>query len=334
MITKISTCVTDETNPYHNLALEEALLYAVNPGECILYLWQNRNTVVIGRNQNSRAECRIDALCADGGFVARRLSGGGAVFHDLGNLNFTFLMQEADYNLDRQLAVILQAVQSLAIPAEKTGRNDLTVHGQKFSGNAFYHTKTRAYHHGTLLLAADFEKMSHYLTVAPDKLAAKGVASVRARVVNLAALNPDITVERMKDALTAAFGQVYDLVPMPFDENRIDAKNLAQRIEKFASDAWRIGAEPAASCVIQKRFDWGSLALHLQTNGGCITHVQIYSDAMDADLAPLLTRCLTGAVFSPHGVTQALLAAQTPAATAAMLRQVTQMMEDYFDEHL
>ncbi|MEG1549941.1 MAG: lipoate--protein ligase [Ruthenibacterium sp.] len=332
MMTEISTFVTDETCPYHNLAMEEELLYAVKSGECILYLWQNRNTVVIGRNQNSRAECRIDTLEKDGGFLARRLSGGGAVFHDLGNLNFTFLMREADYDLTRQLNVILRAVQSFGIPAEKTGRNDLTVCGQKFSGNAFYHTNGRAYHHGTLLLDVDFEKLTHYLTVAPDKLASKGVASVRSRVVNLASLNREVTVERMKSALISAFGQEYQLPPTPFCESRISRESLARRTEKFASFAWRIGTQPAASCVLQKRFDWGGVALHLQTNGGIIAQAQVYTDAMDADFAPLVAQCLHGVVFAPNAAVQALR--HSDGASADKLRQVAEMMEEWFDEHI
>ena len=130
MLNTLYIATASGTNPYANLALEEALLNAVLPGECILYLWQNQNTVVIGRNQNSRRECRVEALERDGGFLARRLSGGGAVFHDLGNLNFTFLVHREDYSVPRQLDVILRAVQALGIQAEKSGRNDLTAGGR------------------------------------------------------------------------------------------------------------------------------------------------------------------------------------------------------------
>ena len=135
MITKASFLLTQETNPYKNLALEEFLLMNCQPGECILYLWQNRNTVVIGRNQNCWKECNVSQLEKDGGFLVRRLSGGGAVYHDMGNLNFTFLVRKEDYNVDRQMNVIIRAMQLLGIHAEKTGRNDITADGRKFSGN-------------------------------------------------------------------------------------------------------------------------------------------------------------------------------------------------------
>ncbi|MEG0693587.1 MAG: lipoate--protein ligase family protein, partial [Oscillospiraceae bacterium] len=174
MIKHIGVIQSTKTEPYQNLALEEYLLHHVDEGECILYLWQNRQTVVVGRNQNCWKECKVEELKKDGGYVVRRLSGGGAVFHDLGNLNFTFLVRQEDYNLDRQLQVILKAVQKLGIRAEKSGRNDITVNGQKFSGNAFYSTNGHCYHHGTLLLNVDMENLTQYLNVSTEKLQSKG----------------------------------------------------------------------------------------------------------------------------------------------------------------
>ena len=235
MLNTLYIATASGTNPYANLALEEALLNAVLPGECILYLWQNQNTVVIGRNQNSRRECRVEALERDGGFLARRLSGGGAVFHDLGNLNFTFLVHREDYSVPRQLDVILRAVQALGIQAEKSGRNDLTAGGRKFSGNAFYSSGGRCYHHGTILIDVDAEKMSHYLHVSAGKLQFKGVPSVRSRVVNLVELVPGITVETVRQALTAAFGEVYHGTPLPFPTERLAGEELRRLEEKFAS---------------------------------------------------------------------------------------------------
>ena len=211
MIERIALYESSGYDPHRNLAIEQHLLEQVKPGQCILYLWQNQNTVVIGRNQNAWKECRTSLLEEEGGHLARRLSGGGAVFHDLGNLNFTFLVSRADYDLDRQFSVIQEAVRSFGIPAEKSGRNDVLSAGRKFSGNAFYRNGTQAYHHGTLLVDVDMQKMGRYLNPSKAKLQSKGVDSVRSRVVNLKEMNPEVTIESLKAAMGQAFSKVYSL---------------------------------------------------------------------------------------------------------------------------
>lgn len=165
MIETLSYYIGNSLNPYLNLSIEEYLLDTVQPGQMILYLWQNERTVVIGKNQNAWKECRFQELEQDGGHLARRLSGGGAVFHDTGNLNFTFLVPTKDYDLSRQMSVILEAVRSLGIDAQKSGRNDITIDGKKFSGNAFCQKGENSYHHGTLMLHVDTQKVAHYLNV-------------------------------------------------------------------------------------------------------------------------------------------------------------------------
>ena len=130
MITKLRIYATTKTDPHLNLATEKHLMDITKPGECLLYLWQNKNTVVIGKNQNPWLECRTSLLEEEGGKLARRLSGGGAVFHDLGNLNFTFIMCKEDYDLDRQLSVIQTACAIAGIQAEKSGRNDILAVGR------------------------------------------------------------------------------------------------------------------------------------------------------------------------------------------------------------
>ena len=209
MIKKLGTYLTDCTDPYRNLAVEEYLTLHVQPGECILYLWQNQKTVVIGKNQNCWKECKVNDLERDGGHLVRRLSGGGAVYHDMGNLNFTFCVRKEDYDVDRQLSVIVAAVRSFGLDAEKTGRNDITAGGRKFSGNAFYRSGVFCYHHGTLLVSADMQQMGKYLNVSKQKLQSNGVDSVRSRVVNLRELEKTVTIEALEDRLQKAFAQVW-----------------------------------------------------------------------------------------------------------------------------
>ena len=215
MIDKLKLYRGQSFDPFFNLAVEEYLLQNTDEGCCTLYLWQNQNTVVIGRNQNAFKECRTTLLEDEGGKLARRLSGGGAVFHDLGNLNFTFLVPTADYDLDKQLKVIELACEKLGVKVERSGRNDILADGRKFSGNAFYKNGPRAYHHGTLMVDVDREKMGRYLNPSKAKLSSKGVDSVRSRVVNLKELAPDTTIEMLSQELAEAFGQVYGL---PYEE--------------------------------------------------------------------------------------------------------------------
>ena len=211
MIEQLTYIETDNTHPYKNLAVEEYLLLHCREKECILYLWQNQNTVVAGRNQNVWKECLVSRLEQDNGHIVRRLSGGGAVYHDLGNLNFTFLVRKENYDVSKQLDVILKAVQKLGIAAEKSGRNDILADGRKFSGNAFYEKGNYCYHHGTLMVNVNMEDLSKYLTVSKEKLKSKGVDSVRSRVVNLSEYVPELSIDLLKEKLREAFGEVYGL---------------------------------------------------------------------------------------------------------------------------
>jgi len=194
-----------DTDPWKNLAREEFLMGDCADDEAIFYLWQNAHTVVIGRNQNAWSECRLDLLESEGGRLARRSSGGGAVYHDLGNLNYSFIVPRPLYSMERQLGVVLAALRSLGIDAEFSGRNDLLLEGRKFSGNAYQLTRHRGLHHGTLLLSVDMSKLSRYLNVDPEKLQSKGVTSVTSRVVNLAEASPALTRDALMDALERAF---------------------------------------------------------------------------------------------------------------------------------
>ena len=298
MINNVKLFRYDSVDPYLNLAIEQHLLETVEEGTCILYLWQNQNTVVIGRNQNAWKECRTSLLEEEGGYLARRLSGGGAVFHDLGNLNFTFLVNEEDYDLDRQLTVIQTACRALGLTAERSGRNDVLVDGRKFSGNAFYHSRGKAYHHGTLLVHTDGEKLARYLSPSKAKLQAKGVDSVRSRVVNLAELVPGLTCSRMAEEMTAAFGRVYGLPVQELSADGLDWGYIESLRARNAGRDWLYGPRLPLSFECEERFDWGSVQLQLQVESGVVVQAKVYSDAMDWDIAPELERVLTGSEFS------------------------------------
>ncbi len=292
---------TDTVDPYHNLALEEQLLCRVAPGEIILYLWQNAHTVVIGRNQNPWAECRTSLLQEEGGSLARRLSGGGAVYHDLGNLNFTFICREEDYDLHKQLSVIQEACALAGIRTDFSGRNDLLADGRKFSGNAFYHKKGAAYHHGTLLVETDLTKLGRYLSPPKAKLESKGISSVRSRVINLKELSPTLTCQTMKTYMVQAFSQVYSLTPQPLQLSEADLQAITLLQDKYQSQQWLFGKPMPFSYTLEEHFSWGHLVLQLQVEGGIIQAVNAYTDAMDAELSNDLSEALCGCRFQlPH----------------------------------
>lgn len=310
--------VAQSKDPYKNLALE-AWLFENGREDVWLYLWQNQHTVVIGRNQNAWKECRLSALEADGGKLARRGSGGGAVYHDLGNLNFTFILPRDAYDLHRQLGVILGAVQRLGIPARFTGRNDLvTEDGAKFSGNAFQFSAQTALHHGTILVSADMGALSKYLAPSKAKLAAKGVDSVRSRVCNLNTLRPGLTIDQVAQAVAAAFAAEYGPYETQ-DPQALDQGALAALEARFASWEWRLGRRAAFDALLETRFPWGEVSLQLTLRDGRVQEVQAYSDAMDADFIQALAPCLQGAAYQPQALAAAV--SQLPSPLAQDLAQ-------------
>ena len=284
----------DSYDPWRNLAAEEAMFDEPGAG-MTLYLWQNANTVVIGRNQNAWRECRASLLEEEGGKLARRTTGGGAVYHDLGNLNFTFVCERERYDLARQMGVILDAVRALGVPARFTGRNDLvTEEGTKFSGNAFRFTKTSAMQHGTLLVCVEMDKLARYLAPSPEKLRAKGVESVRARVQNLADYGAHITVSAVRRAVSEAFCGCYGAYETRAVAD-LDQAKIAKLYERNASWEWRLGATPQFDLSLETRFPWGSIELFLDVEAGAVRRAAAYSDAMDEAFIARIAPALIGA---------------------------------------
>ena len=300
-------------DPHFNLAIEKHLMDITPPGECVLYLWQNQNTVVIGKNQNAWLECRTSLLEQEDGKLSRRLSGGGAVFHDLGNLNFTFIMCKEDYDVDKQLSVIQAACAFAGITAEKSGRNDLLADGRKFSGNAFYQNRTHAYHHGTLMVNVDKEKLGRYLSPPKAKLEAKGVASVRSRVVNLSELCPTLTIDRLKQYMTQAFCEVYGLPATPIMLNDGDMATVSALAEEYRSWDYLYGAPLPFTFECSEYFPWGYVQLQIEAKNGVIAGAKVYSDAMDWQLPQSIETALTGCRFETAAVKKALKASSLSA---------------------
>jgi len=288
-------------NPWKNLAIEKHLADNVRPGDLLLYLWQNENTVVIGRNQNAIRECNTQLLEEEGGYLARRTTGGGAVYHDLGNLCFTFVGSPERYDLERQMRVIQRACRKFGIETECSGRNDIiTKEGYKFSGNAFSVTSKCKIQHGTLMIDVDKEKLGRYLTPSKEKMQAKGVKSVKSRVCNLQDLNAAVTVESMKVALCEAFEEEYGVYRVL--EAASDNEEIRATYELYASWDWRYGKSPECEVVQSKRFTWGEVQVHLTLKNLYVEECKVYSDTLEVDFPQRLEKVLKNQRFDLRNV--------------------------------
>lgn len=295
--------VSETGNGWRNLAVDEYFLDHIGPEDMLLYFYINRSAVIIGRGQNPWAECNLAAMERDEVQLVRRITGGGAVFHDMGNLNFSFIAGEGIYDVQRQLGMILSAVRALGIPCEFSGRNDLLADGRKFSGNAFCERGKLRQHHGTLLINADLSRLQNYLNVDPRKLKSKGTKSVRSRVCNLGEFVPGLTCESMLDALKAAFTREYGQYG---EITEIDEAAVRPYVEKQASEEWRLGKSPRFDVEIENRFPWGGVQLLLTLRHGRVDEMDVYTDAIDTALPDEIRRCLTGVPFGAKPLADAL----------------------------
>ncbi len=323
-------------NPWSNLALEAYLVEQLSAGhyQAILYLWQNDNTVVIGRNQNAWAECKTGLLEEEGGFLARRSTGGGAVFHDLGNLNYSLILPKEIFRTEDNFAMLLKALQSQGIEAEKSGRNDIVLDGLKFSGNAFRIFRTAGLHHGTLLVHSAFERVGRYLTVSSDKLKAKGVSSVRSRITNLQAVKPDITVADLNLALEEAFLDFFCSgdnwqIHYKKDEHFKKQARYRELEEQYSSWHWRYGETLAFDAEIADRFSWGGVSLGFCVKNGQVDQARVYSDALDSDFISQLPVIWQGCRFHSADLVRAVLSGYTTSGELITPRQ--QMARDIAD---
>ncbi len=306
---KIRIMLSELFNPWFNIATEDWIFSELEPDCHILYLWRNANTVIIGRHQNPWAECNIEAMEQDKVNLARRMSGGGAVFQDLGNMNFTFLSPRMEYDQEANFKIIIDALASFGIEAEYTGRNDIVVDGRKVSGSAFKHQGNRSFHHGTLLINSNMDKLANYLKPRPLKLEAKGIRSVRSRVANLVDFNPDITYEAICDAIIEKFSAYHGATAEReiLDEGKLAKIPYILDVYNRLSDwNWRFGKTPEFSHHMETRFDWGILDAHVNVAKGAIADIEIFSDALNPELINALKETLRGCAYTSQAIAESL----------------------------
>lgn len=300
MASGIRVLLSDTSDPWFNLATEDWIFRELDPSLRTLFLWRNRESVVIGRHQNPWVECRVAEMERDGVALARRQSGGGTVFHDLGNSNYTFLAASGQYRQDDNFAVVIAALARLGLSAERSGRNDILVEGFKVSGSAFKHTRGRSFHHGTLLINADLERLENYLNPVARRMEAKGIRSVRSPVANLTRWVPDLDHQKMCSALVDSFCAYYDtgVEPELLDRRSLESiPSLRAYYERMQDWDWRFGRTPEFSLELERRFDWGRVSLTLRVNHGVIEDAEVRPGALDAGFRATLEGALAGAVY-------------------------------------
>ena len=277
-------------DPYFNLALEEYVFERMDKSKSYFMLWQNDNTIVVGKYQNTAEEIDQAYVDAHGIRVARRLSGGGAVYHDRGNLNFTFIVDRADapgLNFKIFVEPVIQALARFGVHAAFTGRNDLTIDGMKFSGNAQYARRGRLLHHGCIMLDSNLTSVADALRVKEAKFASKAVKSVRSRVTTINAHAPaPISMEDFKGALKECAMASGELEPCTLTEEDLAAIRKL-RDEKYATWAWNYGCSPAYDMRREMKFPAGLVTAHLSAEGGKIKAVRFYGDFFGGELGEL-----------------------------------------------
>lgn len=284
-------------DPFFNLGFEKYLIDSVRDDDIILYLWQNEKTVVIGRNQNVYDECNLAELEKLGGKVARRMSGGGAVFHDVGNLNFTFIAKSDKYNVNDQMDIIIDALKAFGISAEKNGRNDMTVDGKKFSGSAFTKHGTTECHHGTLMISVNSDILDKVLNVSHEKLSKHNVNSVKSRTVNLSSLSPDITVDKLKNAIKLSFLKVYNASSFGSEINPFNIQ-LDEYTNYFSNENWIYGERIKFTDQLKYNHPLGEIKIELDIKAGKIINSRVYSDSLDLQFIDQIKDILPGMPYS------------------------------------
>ena len=302
-------CINDHhTDPYFNLAAEEYVLK--NFTENCFMLWRNQPSVIVGRHQNSLAEINIDYVKQNNIKVVRRLSGGGAVFHDLGNINFTFIenaQNDKFIDFQKYTQPIIAVLRLLDVDARFEGRNDLVIGGRKFSGNAEHVYRNRVLHHGTLLFASELTDLSGALKVNPAKFTDKAVKSVRSRVTNISThLKEALDPEQFRDMILRYMKDTYPDCK-PYCYNGADMEAISQlRDEKYVTWDWNFGQSPGYNMVNELRTGGGHIEVHLDVKNGMISHIRIFGDFFNIRDIAGLEQLLTGTCHNETSIRQKL----------------------------
>ncbi|CAG9609259.1 lipoate--protein ligase [Pseudoneobacillus rhizosphaerae] len=304
------------TDPRINLAIEEYALKNLDINETYLLFYINEPSIIIGKNQNTVEEINTDYVESNGIKVVRRLSGGGAVYHDLGNLNFSFITKddgESFHNFRKFTEPVIAALQKLGVNAELSGRNDILAEGRKISGNAQFSTKGRMFSHGTLLFDSEIEHVVSALRVKQDKIESKGIKSIRSRVANISEfLSDSMDIQQFRSHLLKnIFSESNDIPEYVLTEEDWSKIHELSK-ERYQNWDWNYGKSPKFNSQHSHRFPVGSIDVRLEVNKGIIESCKIYGDFFGVGDVSEIETLLTGQKYEKATIEQALQEANIP----------------------
>ena len=297
-------------DPSLNLAIEEHALRNIDSTEDFLIFYINKPSIIIGRNQNTLEEINLEYVEEKGIHVVRRLSGGGAVYHDHGNLNFSFITnydQHSLHNFKKFTAPVIHVLKKMGVEAELSGRNDILVDGRKISGNAQFSTSKRMYSHGTLLLNSDLSEVGNALNVKMSKIESKGHKSVRSRVANISEfLAETIEIEDFRTLVLKGLTEELE----HFETYTLSEKEWESvykiREERYANWDWNFGRSPKFNMQRARRFPIGEIDMRLEVGEGQIRNLKIYGDFFGKEPVDDLAQKLLGVRYHREDITGAL----------------------------
>lgn len=298
-------CIQDRNlDPYFNLAAEEYVLKNFN--DDVFMLWRNDNAIIVGKHQNTLSEINLDYVKEKGIKVVRRISGGGAVFHDLGNLNFTFIRTGEEGNLvdfKKFTLPIIEVLQKMGVNAKFEGRNDLTIEGKKFSGNAEHVWKNRTLHHGTILFSSVISDLTKALKVNPLKFKDKAVKSIRSRVTNVSEhLEEKMDVTEFSNRIMKHIMEKYE-DSESYEFTPDDIKKIEEiKDEKFGKWEWNFGYSPKYNFQRLIKTNGGTVEFHIDVEKGIMKDVKIYGDFFHKYDIEIVEKSLSGVHHDPDAI--------------------------------
>eukprot|EP01117_Protostelium_nocturnum_P012045 TRINITY_DN4408_c0_g1_i8.p2 TRINITY_DN4408_c0_g1~~TRINITY_DN4408_c0_g1_i8.p2 ORF type:complete len:370 (+),score=73.72 TRINITY_DN4408_c0_g1_i8:54-1163(+) len=306
---KVRVLISHTTDPYINLATEDWIFSEGDFNKQTLFLWRNEPTVVIGRNQNPWKECDVHQLERDNVHLVRRSSGGGAVYHDLGNSCFSFFSHSKRYNKKNNAQIICNGIKHFGVEAKPNERNDILVNQHKISGSAYRLSGEKCLHHGTLLISTHLHNLERYLYVAKQFMQSKGVSSIRSKVENLKYYQPNINHDNLSKAITESFLEFYNddcQVETLEEESLLKIPALALNVEKLKSWNWKFGETPSFDHRLENQFDWGKIVLHVFTKDGIVQNVTMSGEGLLKEVFVEVSKAMEGTTYDKMGIISSL----------------------------